>query len=178
MTRESSLRNSRCWFVLNVFGLCKHLWVLQWTGKSKWDSNAVSSCLENWKILWSVLSLLTAAYVQCFAFFHRPHLSPISIFLTNSLTRNLCKGQKCSTEQIGNYDFQAGSPLVMVLHQDSVSQFSLQPQTAFKSSFNFPDQYNTIFPCKGRKCSALLIQLTLLIQGPTAQQLTCRSTHG
>jgi hypothetical protein len=31
----------------------------------------------------------------------------------------------------------------MVLHQDSVSQFSLQPSTVSEPNFDFPDQFNT-----------------------------------
>jgi hypothetical protein len=42
----------------------------------------------------------------------------------------------------------------MVLHQDSFSQFSRQPPTAFEPRFDFPDQLIT---CKGRKCSATRI---------------------
>jgi hypothetical protein len=57
----------------------------------------------------------------------QPLLSPVSIFLTNATCLSLCKGQKCFAERFGDDDFQGGSPLVMVLHQDSFSQFSWQP---------------------------------------------------
>jgi hypothetical protein len=45
----------------------------------------------------------------------------------------------------------------MVLHQDSVSQFSLQPSTASEPRFDFPAQCNSFSPAftgKGRKSFA------------------------
>jgi hypothetical protein len=49
----------------------------------------------------------------------------------------------------------------MVLHQDSVSQYSRQPPTTFEFRFNFLDRCNTfklaLITGKGRKRSAALI---------------------
>ena len=73
----------------------------------------------------------------------RPAQSPVSIFQTNLTCLSLCKGRKCSAARIGDDNFRGGSPLVMVLHQDSVSQFSRQPSTASEPRFDFPDQFNT-----------------------------------
>jgi hypothetical protein len=55
----------------------------------------------------------------------------------------LMQRPKCSAARIGYDDFRGGSPLVMVLHQDSVSQFSLQPSTTSEPRFDFPDKFNT-----------------------------------
>jgi hypothetical protein len=49
----------------------------------------------------------------------------------------------CYSAQISDDDVLGSSPLVIVLHQVSVSQFFRQPSTAFEPSFDFSDQCNT-----------------------------------
>jgi hypothetical protein len=49
------------------------------------------------------------------------------------------------------------SPFVILLHEHSVSQFSQQPLTAFKTRFDFPDLCNTINVYKGQKHSVARI---------------------
>jgi hypothetical protein len=127
---ESLLRNRRCQLVQqNVFGLCIRLWVLHRSGKSKWDSNAVSGCWENWKILWQVLSCCLRTVFPCFLGNSWPFVSPVSFSRTYSTSLSLCKGRKCSSARIGNNVFRGCSLLLTLQQEHSVSLFSWQPQT-------------------------------------------------
>jgi hypothetical protein len=86
------------------------------------------------------------AGARCFSVFSAtadPFQVPFRFSRTDSTDLSLCKGRKCSAARIGDDDIRGCSPLVMVLHQDSVSQFSRQPSTTSEPSFEFPDQCNT-----------------------------------
>ena len=101
----------------NVFGLCRCLCVLNWSGNTNRGSKGVSGCWENWDLLClcsppPILSHLTV--ILNFLGNRWSHSSPVSIFQTDSTPLIACKGRKPSAAWIRDLDFRGRSILVML----------------------------------------------------------------